>query len=237
APPKVRALTTTRVGGVSKRPFDNLNLADHVGDQPEAVARNREFLLGALTLPGSPVWLSQVHGTHVVDAAAVSHNVIADGSFANEAGIVCAVMTADCLPLFLCNQSGDKVAVLHVGWRGLYDGVVEAGLRQLAVPNSQLIASTGPAIGPDVYEVGEDVYSQFVGNHGDAKKGFEPSGRPGHWLMDLYKLVEMRLNQLGVDQVFLTNECTYTQEKDYFSYRRERQCGRMVSLIWIDSVG
>ena len=215
-------------------PFANLNLATHVGDQPKAVAQNRELLQGVLALPTAPVWLSQVHGTHVVDAAAVSANVVADGSYTSTAGIVCVVLTADCLPLFLCSQNGDKVAVLHVGWRGLFDGVIEAGLQQLEVPYDQLIASPGPAIGEHVYEVGDDVYSLFTGDQSDSKGGFEPSGRPGHWLMNLYELVEMRLHRLGVGQVYLSNECTYTQEEDYFSYRRERQCGRMASLIWID---
>ena len=215
-------------------PFDNLNLAYHVGDQTAAVAHNRQILQRQLALPRSPVWLSQVHGTNVVDAAAVSEGVVADGSFSHRAGVVCAVMTADCLPLFLCNESGDKVAILHVGWRGLSAGVIEAGLRQLAVPCRDLIACAGPAIGPEAYEVGEEVYGQIVTDQGDAKEGFEPSLRPGHWMMDLYMLVEMRLRRLGVDKVFTANECTYTQKEDYFSYRRERQCGRMASLIWID---
>lgn len=222
------------MGGVSKMPFDNLNLAYHLGDQLEAVARNRQIVQRTLALPGSPVWLSQVHGTNVVDAAVAPEGVVADGSFTQGAGVVCAVMTADCLPLFLCNQRGDKVAILHVGWRGLSNGVIEAGLRQFAVPCRDLIASAGPAIGPRAYEVGQDVYAQFVVSQCDTKEGFEPSDRDGYWLMNLYKLVEIRLRRLGVDKIFITNECTYTQAEDYFSYRRERQCGRMVSLIWID---
>ena len=233
-PQQIRALTTTRVGGISSAPYDELNLADHVGDQSEAVVANRRILRQKLALPGPPVWLSQVHGTNVVDAAMVSEGVIADGSFTNEAGVVCAVMTADCLPLFLCSQDGDKVGILHVGWRGLCDGVIESGLKRFAVPVRQLITATGPAIGPGAYEVGEDVYVQFAHVKEDIKLGFQPSNRSGHWLVNLYRLVELRLKRLGVRQVFTVDACTYTQKEDYFSYRREHQCGRMASLIWID---
>jgi len=233
-PQQIRALTTKRTGGTSRAPYDELNLADHVGDQPESVLDNRQILQQKLALPGPPVWLSQVHGTNVVDAVEATDGVIADGSFTDEVGVVCAVMTADCLPLFLCSQEGDKAGILHVGWRGLSDGVIETGLDRFAIPGRQLIAATGPAIGPNAYEVGEEVYAQFTLVKDDIKFGFKPSQRSGHWLMDLYKLVELRLKRLGVEQVSTIDECTYTQTEEYFSYRREHQCGRMASLIWID---
>jgi YfiH family protein len=232
APAGIRAVATTRLGGVSTPPFASLNLGAHVGDSEVAVLRNREILQQQLGLPGVPRWLNQVHGNRVIDAADVENNPRADGSFARTRGTVCVVMTADCLPILLCDQSGRAVAALHGGWRGLAAGIVESGIRALGGPSTETMAWLGPAIGPEAFEVGTDVRNAFVEidrRHADA---FVPTG--DRWLADIYQLARTQLEALGVSAIYGGNWCTYTDSERFYSYRREGTTGRMASLIWIE---
>lgn len=233
APPQVRALTTTRVGGVSAAAYGALNLAMHVGDDPQAVVQNRGLLHAALALPTEPVWLEQVHGTRVIDAGAPSGDLVADGSFATRPGVVCAVLTADCLPVFLCSRKADRVAVVHAGWRGLVSGVIERGIDSLQTSPEELLAWLGPAIGPRAFEVGEEVRDAFMAQDARAEVAFV-SARKGHWLADLYQLATLRLRARGVQAVHGGGFCTMSDATRFFSFRRERVCGRMASLIWLE---
>ena len=232
APPNVRALTTTRRGGASRGPYESLNLGDHGGDDPAAVQRNRALLRKALSLPAEPLWLKQVHGVNVVDAASAKPGVTADGAYTDKPGVVLAVLTAVCLPVFLCNRAGTKIALLHAGWRGLAAGVIEAGVGRLRVPGGEVLAWLGPAIGPDSYEVGDEVRAAFVAHDAAAAAAFQPNG-PGRWRADLYELAGQRLRACGVHAIFGGEHCTLREPHRFFSYRREGQCGRMASLLWL----
>ncbi|MEY3202602.1 MAG: peptidoglycan editing factor PgeF, partial [Pseudomonadota bacterium] len=194
APPNVFALTTTREGGVSQGPYESLNLGLHVGDDPAAVAINRARL--GVHLPEAPRWLDQVHGTEVVDAAQLTGTVQADAAFTREPGVVCAVMTADCLPILLCDQQGHVVAAAHAGWRGLHAGVIEATVAAMATPADRLLAWIGPAIGQAAFEVGEEVREAFLATHPDDAAHFAPH-REGKWRADLAGLARARLLRLG----------------------------------------
>lgn len=232
APANVRASVTTRVGGFSQGPYTSFNLGDHVGDDPDAVARNRALLREALKLPLEPLWLKQVHGTNVVDAASAHIGVTADGAWTDRPGVVCAVLTADCLPVFLCDRQGTKVALLHAGWRGLTAGVIEAGVRALTTPGNELLAWLGPAIGPDSYEVGDDVRDAFLArNNAGAGACFRPNGA-GRWFADMYALARRRLQAQGVQAVYGGGYCTLKERGRFYSFRRDRTTGRMASLIW-----
>jgi YfiH family protein len=234
APPHVRAATTTRRGGYSRTPYATLNLADHVGDHPRQVAANRARLRQYLALPGEPAWLRQVHKTGVVEAGEWRETPEGDGSVAREPGVVCAVLTADCLPVLLCDRAGRRVAALHAGWRGLSAGIIEAGVRALDFPSEDLLAWLGPAIGPDAFEVGPEVRQVFVARDARAAKSFKPSPN-GRWLADIYQLARLRLSRVGVNAAYGGSYCTYTDAARFYSYRRDRTTGRMANLIWIDT--
>lgn len=233
APPRVRACVTTRRGGVSAPPYDSLNLADHVGDTLAAVAVNRRRLRDALELPGEPHWLAQVHGTRVLPAASSGAGCEADASFSREPGVVCAVLTADCLPVLLCDRQGQGVAVAHAGWRGLAAGVLEETVAALGFPGEQVLAWLGPAIGPSVFEVGEEVREAFIAREPSGAAAFRPS-RNGRWLADLYSLAGQRLAASGVRDVFGGGYCTYIDARRFYSYRRDGCTGRMATLIWLE---
>lgn len=230
APARVRALQTTRVGGVSEGRYASLNLGDHVQDAPQQVAANRQ-LLSAL-LPSEPVWLNQVHGIRVIDAAAAQCVEQADASFSLRRQVVCVTMTADCLPVLLCDNAGTVVAAIHAGWRSLCDGVIEATVAALPVPASQLMAWLGPAIGPQTFEVGAEVRTQFINKDAQAVQAFQPHG--DKWLGDLYTLARQRLHTLGVTQVYGGGRCTFSEPETFFSYRRDGETGRMASFIWLE---
>ena len=232
APANVRAAVTTRTGGVSHAPYDSFNLGTHVGDDPTAVRENRARLRAALALPAEPVWLKQVHGVAVVDAAQGGAEPEADGAFAAQPGAVCVVLTADCLPVLLCNRQGTKVAALHAGWRGLAGGVIEAGVKAMGVPGNELLAWLGPAIGPQTFEVGTDVRAAFVQHDAQAAQAFR-AVREGKYLADIYQLARLRLQRLGVAAVYGGGFCTVTERERFFSYRRDGATGRMASLIWL----
>ena len=228
APANIRAASTLRGGGHSRGVFDSLNLGAHVGDDPDAVRSNRQRLRQELSVPAEPVWLHQVHGSRVICAHAPG-DATGDAAVTDRAGTVCAVMTADCLPILLCNRKGTKVAAVHAGWRGLAGGVVEAAVSALG--DSDLLAWMGPAIGPSAFEVGEDVLQAFTERLGDCGEAFTP-GAEGRWHADIYRLARTIMGQMGVKAVYGGEDCTYSDPERFFSYRRDGQTGRMATLIW-----
>ncbi len=232
APPRVRAVSTTRLGGVSTGPYVGLNLGDHVGDAPAAVAANRAALVRRLGLAGQPAWLRQVHGTAVVDAHRVGSPAEADASLAQEPGAVCAVLSADCLPVLFCDRAGGSVAAAHAGWRGLAAGVLEATVDAFDAPACELMAWLGPAIGPRRFEVGAELRALFLDQDPANVEAFAPASG-GRWLADLYRLAENRLRLKGVTAIYGGGLCTYSDAQRFYSYRRERVTGRMASLIWL----
>lgn len=235
APASVRAVVTTRRGGASLSPFEGFNLAAHVGDDPAAVSFNRQRLVETLSLPGEPGWLQQVHGTRVaVLDREISDCPEADAGFSTMPGQVCAVLTADCLPVLFCDRAGTRVATAHAGWRGLAAGVLEATVTALAVPAGELLAWLGPAIGPRAFEVGNEVRDAFLRTDPDAASAFDAS-RPGHWHANLYRLARRRLARAGVEAeaVYGGGHCTFGEAERFYSFRREGTTGRMANLIWL----
>lgn len=230
-PAHVKAIQTTRLGGISNAPYDSLNLGDHVGDAPLAVVSNRT-LLNTL-LPSEPVWLEQVHGTVVASADMANCRPQADACIARHRDSVCVVMTADCLPILLCNTQGSVVGAAHAGWKGLAVGVVEATVQAMDVPPQNLMAWLGPAISQQAFEVGDEVRALFVDANSKTSAAFVP-GQHGKWFADIYALARLRLNSLGVAQIFGGNYCTYSDAAKFFSYRRDGATGRMGTFIWLD---
>ncbi len=233
-PDGVRALITTRQGGVSQGAFAGFNLATHVGDAPELVAQNRARL--SAKIQATPVWLNQVHGTRVVDAALFSGAGLppdADAAFSRQAGHACLVMSADCLPVLFCAQAGNVVAAAHAGWRGLLAGVLENTVKAMGVPGTSISAYLGPAIGPRAFTVGDEVYRAFVAQNELAQAAFVPASSSGtRWRADLYQLARQRLAALGMTSIYGGKFCSFTEGERFFSYRRDAQTGRMASLIW-----
>lgn len=230
APENVATLQTLRGGGSSLAPWDSFNLGDHVGDDPLHVAANRARLRALL--PAEPCWLQQVHGIAAVDVAKTAKTVVADAAFSSSPGQVCAVMTADCLPVLFCDRAGSVVAAAHAGWRGLLAGVLEATVGQMRVAPGEILAWLGPAIGAENFEVGEEVRTAFVAHDTSAQSAFRPHG-PGKWLADLAMLARQRLAASGVSAIYGGEWCTYAAPERFFSYRRDGVTGRMASLIWL----
>ncbi|MGR4976584.1 peptidoglycan editing factor PgeF [Pseudomonas sp. LARHCG127] len=230
APARVKACVTTREGGASLAPFDSLNLGDHVGDDPTAVAENRRRLTDPFAI--TPAWLQQVHGIVVVEADP-TQVATADASWTATPGIACTAMTADCLPVLFCNRAGTRVAAAHAGWRGLANGVLEATLDSLAVPADEILAWLGPAIGPQAFEVGPEVREAFIAQLPQAAQAFVASPNAGKCLADIYALARLRLAARGVTAVYGGGLCTVTDPR-FFSYRRNPRTGRFASLIWIE---
>ncbi len=232
----IHALTTTR-GAVDGDPaYAASNFGGHVGDDPERVANNRKHLREELGLPSEPLWLNQIHGNRVVNAGAETGGPSpdADGAFTDRDGVVLAIMSADCLPVFLATRDGERLALVHAGWRGLADGVVEAGLAALDTDPGNVQVAFGPAIGQSAYEVGPEVreaFSQLTG----AGACFAASGRAGHFYLDLYRLAARVVGNAGVEAPRLPDHCTHDHAERWFSFRRQGACGRMVSLLWRDS--
>jgi len=230
APPNVRALQTTRVGGGSLAPYDSFNLGLHVGDDPVRVNRNRQLL--AQLMPSEPVWLEQVHGTAVANADMASCLPQADASIARQRGSVCVVMTADCLPVLLCDKQGSVVGAAHAGWKGLSAGVIEATVQTMDVLAQELMAWLGPAISQQAFEVGDEVRAEFVDADPQAAAAFVP-GTEGKWFADIYALARLRLTALGITEIYGGSDCTYGERDRFFSYRRDGVTGRMGTFIWI----
>lgn len=232
APTNIKAYTTTRIGGFSCTPYDTLNLATHVNDDPINVEKNRILLREFLHLPDEPLWLTQVHGVEVVQAELQQPYVVADAAYTREKNIVCAVQTADCLPVLICDRAATCVAAIHAGWKGLAAGIIEETIKTLKILGSDLLVWLGPAIGPQAFEVGEDVYETFITHDSNAALGFKKIDNK-KWLANMYLLAKQRLHQLGVQNIYGGEFCTYTDKERFFSYRRDNMTGRMASLIWI----
>lgn len=236
APANVRALSTTRTGGVSTAPFDSLNLGPHSGDLPQALAENEQRLLAAAGLPARPRWLQQVHGARVVDLDAGSAQGAqqdgADAAITRRTGVVCAIQSADCLPVLFAARDGSCVGAAHAGWRGLAAGVLENTVAALPAAPRQLLAWLGPAIGPSSFEVGAEVRDLFVGTDPGAAPGFVPSPR-GRWLCDLFFLARRRLAAAGLTHTCGGGLCTFDDPRRFYSFRRDGRTGRMATLIWL----
>lgn len=236
APQTVRALITTRHGGVSVGAYASMNLADHVDDAAQTVRRNREILRA--TLPQEPHWLQQIHGAEVLRISnAIKGVAEADATVSAEHNQVCVVLTADCLPVLFCADDGTEVGVAHAGWRGLAAGVLERTVQAMWLPGARLLAYLGPAIGPRAYEVGAEVRAEFIAADAQAAAAFQPVAGSDKYLADLYHLARQRLQRVGLTRVYGGDFCTYSEPERFFSYRRDGATGRMASLIWRDGLG
>ena len=233
APAHVRAVSTTRYGGVSRGNYFSMNPAAHVHDDERAVMQNRRLVQQILGLRNQPYWLDQYHSTRIVDLDRAGPDCRADGSTVTRDEAACVVMTADCLPVLLTDRKGQRIAALHAGWRGLADGILEAGVEQFS-PADDVIAWLGPAIGPEKFEVGEEVISLLSTENLTQAAWCRKSAKTGKWLVDIYKLASLRLQMSGVTEVSGGGYCTFTDEQRFFSYRRQGDCGRMATLIWLD---
>lgn len=243
APANVRAVSTTRTDGVSRGPYASFNLGTHVGDDPRAVAENRLFLRSELNLSHEPRWLMQVHGSRVITledgiGAQVAANpwkhATGDAAVARTPESVCAIMTADCLPALFCDRAGKTVVAAHAGWRGLAAGVLENTIAAMRIPPREILAWLGPAIGQEAYVVGEEVRQTFLASQGqEADQAFEPAGT-GQWHCDLYQLASQQLRRTGVTHIYGGGFCTWSERERFFSYRRDGECGRMATLIWLE---
>ncbi|MGB6188171.1 MAG: peptidoglycan editing factor PgeF [Aeromonas molluscorum] len=238
APPRVLAFSTTRDGGVSQGVFAGLNLGSHVGDETLLVDANRARLQQEMGIPGRLNWLNQVHGT-AVHQVSNQYDIVpdADAACAHDAGLACIVMTADCLPVLLCDRAGTVVAAAHAGWRGLLGneqgGVLEASIKGMNCDPAEILAWLGPAIGPSAFEVGSEVRDAFMAQQAQAVVAFMPSANDGKWLADIYQLARLRLARAGVKAVYGGEHCTFSDSERFYSYRRDGQTGRMASLIWL----
>lgn len=240
-PKNVHAYTTltgVNVGGEKTcvNDYGDFNLATHVGDNLHSVELNRQRLMDDLNLPATPFWLDQIHSNHVLCADKQTSKAQlppqADAVFSSDKNIVCAVLTADCLPVFFCNKAGSEVAVAHAGWRGLQAGILRKTVASMQSASNEIIAYLGPAIGSKAFEIGADVFSAFVENNEANSKAFIEN-RKGHYLCDIYELSRIELRSVGVNQISGGNFCTYSDER-FYSYRRQKNTGRMASLIWLD---
>jgi len=235
APDCVKALSTCRLGGVSGGEYGTFNLGSHVGDDELLVSQNKSILIEKGGLPAQPVWLEQVHGTSIVDIDVLRDSTVpqADASISRNSNKVCAVMTADCLPILLCKKDGSAVAAIHAGWRGLLAGIVEKTVLRLAEPQN-ILAWLGPAIGPGKFEVGGEVKAAFAEKNPIMQQAFQQVDE-AHFHADLYALARITLLQSGVKRMYGGEHCTYNQPDQFYSYRRDGVTGRMASLIWLEA--
>ena len=235
APSRVKALFTTRAGGVSNGAFGSLNLGAHVGDAAVDVEENRRRLLALL--PSSPVWLNQIHGIEIVDAARVTPagqaSLAADASFTTQINVPCTVLVADCLPVLFCTADGSCVAVAHAGWRGLHRGILEQTVAAMHTKSDNILAWLGPAIGPLAFEVGDDVFKTFTELTPQDAYAFKPAANGSRkYFADIYELARLRLQRAGVSKIFGGQFCTVRDADRFFSYRRDGMTGRMGAVIW-----
>ncbi len=232
APPIVKAYTTTRLGGTSLPPFDSLNIGYSSGDNKSSVEQNRHLVYQSLQLPSEPVWRKQIHSN--IACAADSAIQEADALYSNQPNQVCAIQTADCLPILLCNQVGTEVAAIHAGWRGLADNIIANTLALFSSPKQHLLAWLGPAISQEHFEVGTDVRDSFLKQNSKNTQAFIPHPKQANkYFADLYQLARLQLRALGITAIYGANYCTYSNKQHFFSYRRDHITGRMASLIWL----
>ena len=237
APETVQAFTTSRKNGFSVGSYASLNLAQHVADDGLIVERNRERLIEDLNLPSSPLWLQQTHSKIVItaeDYLNTSTPPEADASLTASTGIVCAVLTADCLPVLFTNKQGDRIAAAHAGWRGALNGIITESFLATGIVAEDCLVWLGPAIGAENFEVGADVYDAFISKNSENISAFKQTDDQ-HWLCDIYQLARIELQQLGIHSIYGGGFCTYADEDRFYSFRRDgAQTGRMASLIWIN---
>ena len=233
APENIVAFSTTRQGGVSRPPYAGLNLATHVGDDRVVVMQNRARLYEQFSIDPPPVWLDQTHGKTVLDLDRCSHeaSVDADASVTTQANSICAVLTADCLPLLICDHRGSQVAAVHAGWRGLHAGIISATVNRFVEPAQSLLVWLGPAIGQSAFEVGADVRDAFCQKNPGNRQAFEQIDQE-HWWCDIYQLARAELASLGVTAIYGGDHCTFSDAERFYSFRRDGQTGRQASLIW-----
>ena len=234
APDWIHAGTTTRIGGTSQSPYETFNLALHVGDNKNNVLTNRQKLIEHLGLKTEPCWLKQEHSNNVITVQKDVSEPVADGAFTSAAEITCAVLTADCLPVLLCDRTGTTVAAVHVGWRGFSKNIIVHALDKFKKTGNEPIAWLGPCISAEHYEIDTVVYHAASTVFPGAEKCFTGT-RQGHWLMDLKQLAKLQLNYLNVEHVYISPYCTYTDSAYFYSHRRDGTTGRMASMIWMDS--
>lgn len=233
APLSVKAVTTLRTGGVSHSPFDSFNLAMHVEDSLDDVTKNRHILQNHLALLSEPCWLNQTHSTKCVRLENSKQNIEADASYTTQKNIICAILTADCLPILLCNKQGTLVSAIHAGWRGLAHGIIEKTIKTLPCETNELIAWLGPAIGPKHFEVGNEVKAAFLALDSATEKAFSLSVN-NRFMCDIYTIARLQLIKLGIPTIYGGEYCTYSDTTNFYSYRRDGvKTGRMASLIWI----
>ena len=233
APSNISAVTTYRYPGSSLAPFDFNNLGIHVGDNLSHVQTNRQALLQALQLPSEPEWLDQTHSTECVIVEKET-NRQADAAITRSPNHVLAIMTADCLPILICNQQGTEIAGIHAGWKGLANGIIENTLKKMDSPASELMAWIGPAICQECYEVGDDVRDMFLSNYAFAADYFKKFNNK--WLINLPYLAEKILSKEKIQAIYQSEACTYENKNHFYSYRRDGQTGRMASLIWFNQL-
>jgi YfiH family protein len=234
APPNIHAFTTTRNNGTSSSSYSSFNLADHVGDNLEFVTQNRQLLAESLRLPSEPLWLDQHHSNIVLESNdSFCHNLKADAIVTRKSNTVCVVLTADCLPILLCNLNGTLVSAIHAGWRGLADDIILQTVNKLEEDHAQLLVWLGPAIGPNAFEVSDDVRDAFISKNKNYAPGFKPTTN-SKWLANIYQLATIQLNNLGIHAIYGGEYCTYNNAENFYSYRRDKGLtGRMASLIWL----
>lgn len=233
-PEWIHAGTTTRIGGVSQSPYATFNLALHVGDEKNDVLANRHKLIEYLNLTSEPCWIKQVHASNIIKAQKNRPVLTADGSITDSTGTICVVLTADCLPLLLCNKAGTVVAAVHIGWRSFSKNIIVNVLDEFRTARNQIFAWVGPCISAEHYEIDTVVYEATKNIFPGADRCYTET-RQNHWLLDLKQLVKMYLNSLDIEHVFISPDCTYSDPTHFFSYRRDGITGRMASMIWMDS--
>lgn len=236
APQNIRAFTTTRKGGISLPPFEGLNVGDHVGDNLEAVLKNRQLIEKKCQLPQAPIYLQQTHSTKVLTLPLNStSNLNADAVYTQTKNQICTVMTADCLPLLICNRKGSEVAVVHAGWRGLCEGVIENTLKNFQSSPQDLMVWLAPAISQQAFQVGKEVRAAFIEKDPNAHLAFKKDPlKSDKYYADLYHLARLRLERFGLSQIFGGDYCTFSDPEHFYSYRREGQTGRMATMIWFE---
>ena len=234
APAHIHAGTSTRLGGCSRPPYDKFNLAGHVGDDNNSVNKNRELLTRYLRLPREPHWLDQSHGNRVIEIVGPSSPRGADAAYSNRPGMICAILTADCVPILVCNREGTEVAAIHAGWRGLCANIIDKTLSCLDSGSDKLIAWIGPHISCENYEVRDDVRDSCIESLSETAAVALHKTGSSSWHADLGLMTRLTLEKAGVTDIHASKLCTYRDKEYFYSYRRENNTGRMASLIWID---
>ena len=232
APKNVRAGTSTRLGGNSLAPYNELNLAAHVGDKPDTIEQNRIILSNYLNLPSEPVWLEQTHSPNIISIDNAPENHVADGSFTIMKHKVCTIMTADCVPILFCNKEGTAIAAIHAGWKGICWGIIENAIKNFTDPDTILVW-IGPCISSEHYEVGKDVYESCISHSASLNTAFRQINDT-LWLCDLAYIVRIILKNSGVGLIYECNLCTHKEEELFYSYRRDGITGRTASMIWME---